>query len=271
MNGKTNNSVISILLAGITVLSASCGGGNVMENTSPALDQQALIEQAITSDAPQSLGKTSSGWEQWGGIGDLIDWYVVWLGLHQSVGYGVNELDETKLIGKSSGVYNFEDGGKDYINFPAADGGLNYVEIGLKDIPEGAIIRGISFKTDFNSSESPDAGYYVAYSNYETASFQWYGPFPEGEVNLYNFFTDTVNENNRAYFTIALVDNNHWSDITDIKVHIDDPIDFKIPDLIEKQPIPNWWLLGEDGRIDWDILFEKPDFQRINFQPRLMF
>ena len=266
MNGKTSKSVIGILLAGITVLSASCGGGSVMETSSPAPDQQALIEQMITSDTPQSLDKLTSDWQQW--TGDLV---LTWFDKHQSVGYGVNELDETKLVAKSTGVYNFEDNGKDYLNFPAAGAGMAYATIGLKDIPEGAIIKGISFETDFNSSESPDAGYYVAYSNYDAGSMQWYGPFPEGHVDLYNFFTDTVNDNNRAYFTIAISGNNHWSDVTDIEVLIGDPIDFKIPELIEFQPIPNWWLLGEDGRIDWDILFEKPEVQKLGIRLGMKF
>ncbi len=274
MNGKIRNSIAGIVISGMAIMATSCGGGSVMDTSNTgdsAADQQALIEQMITSDEMSSLEKTSSEWQKWDGIGDMIDWFSVWLGLHQSVGYGVNDLDETKLVAKSAGVYNFEDDGKDYINFPAAFGGMSYVTFGLKDIPEGAIIKHIGFETDFNSSEADNAAYYVAYSNYEDVNYQWYGPFPEGHVDLYNFFTDTVNDNDRAYFTIAVNGNIHWSDVTDVEVTIGDPIDFKIPEIIEKNPIPNWWLLGDDGRIDWNILFERPEVEKLGIRLGMKF
>ena len=271
MNGRIRNGIAGIVISGIAIMAASCSGGNVMENTAPAVDQQGVIDEAITMESPQSLDKLTSGWEEWIGDGILIDWYTTWLNKHQSVDYGLNELDETKLVGKGEGVYNFEDGGKDYINFPAAGSGMKYATFGLKDVPEGAIIRGISFETDFNSSESPDAAYYVAYSNYDSGSMQWYGPFPEGHVDLYNFFTNTINDNNRGYFTIAVSGNNYYSDITDVVVNINDPINFKIPELVEFQPIPNWWLLGEDGRIDWNILFEKPEVEKLGIRLGMKF
>lgn len=265
MYGSFKKSFAGIVISGMAIMAASCGGSNVMDGTQPEqqVDEQAIIEQAITTDEMPSLEKMSSGWEQWNGSDILIDWYTVWLNKHHSVDYGVNQMDETKLIAKSEGVYNFEDDGKDYLNFPATGGGMNYAVFGVKDVPDGAIMRGIRFKTDFNSSESENAEYYVCYSNYEQGVYQWYGPFAEGEYEVYNLYTNNINEYGRGYFTIAITGNNYYSDVTDVEVIIGDPIDFKIPDLIEHQPIPNWWLLDDLGFVDWNRLFELPELQRI--------
>lgn len=274
MYGKFTNSIAGIIISGAAIMAASCSGGAGMDTANPGnteVDQAAIIEQAITTDEMPSLEKLSSGWEQWTGSDILIDWYTVWLNKHQSVGYGVNDLDETKLITKSEGVYNFEDDGKDYLNFPATGGGLNYAVFGVKDVPQGAIMKGIRFTTDFNSSESPNAEYYVRYSNYESGVYQWYGPFAEGEYEVYNFYTNNINEYQRGYFTIAITGNNYYSDVTDVEVIIGDPIDFKIPDLVEHQPIPNWWLMDDTGFVDWGKLFELPAVQQLKIAPQFQF
>ncbi|MEZ5337222.1 MAG: hypothetical protein R3F46_03070 [bacterium] len=271
---KFTNSIAGIIIISAAVMAASCSGGTGIDTANPGtetVDQAAIIEQAITSEEMPSLDKMSSGWEQWTGSDILIDWYTVWLNKHQSVDYGLNELDETKLIAKAEGVYNFEDDGKDYLNFPAAGGGLKYAVFGLKDVPEGAIMRGIRFTTDFNSSESPNAEYYVCYSNYENGVYQWYGPFAEGEYEVYNLYTDNINEYNRGYFTIAVTGNNYFSDVTDVEVIIGDPVRIDLPLLYEFQPIPNWWIKNDLGYVDWSKLFELPDVQELKIRPDLEF
>lgn len=257
MYGKSYTGFAGIIAGSIMILAASCSGGNGMAEVPSPQDSAPVIGEALTMEGAPSLEKISSGWQQWG------DFELGWLDLHQSVHDGSNELDETRIFAKSEGVYNFEDGGKDYINFPAAGVGMHYAVFGLKDIPVGSIIRGIRFTTDFNSSESDDAEYYVAYSNYETGVFQWYGPYAEGDIELYNLFTNNVSVGQKAYFTIAVTGNNYYSDVTDVEVSIGKPLKVDLPLLYERQPIPNDWVLNEYGKVDWDLLWKRPEFQEI--------
>ena len=265
MNGKIRNGIAGIVISGIAIMAAGCSSGTSLDEAPISGDSTVVIEDVTGTDGMPSLAKVSSDWQQWSG--DLV---LKWLDKHQSVGYGLNELDETIIYAKSDGVYNFENGGKDYINFPSTNN-FSYAVFGLKDIPVGAIIRGIHFTTDFNSSESPVAEYYVSFSNYETGNFQWYGPYHEGDIELYNLFTNTVNVGQKAYFTIALMDNLHWSDVTDVEVVIGDPVVIDLPILYERNPIPNWWLLDEDGFVDWDRFFELPAVQDLKIMPQMRF
>ncbi|MEZ5337223.1 MAG: hypothetical protein R3F46_03075 [bacterium] len=254
-----NTGITGLIAGSIVMLAASCSGSSGLENTPAPADLETVIGEAITMEQPQSLEKTGSGWQDWGTAGDMIDWYSVWLGLHQSVGYGNNKLDETKWVAKSSGVYSFEQGEQDYINFPASGTGSSYVQFGLKDIPFGMVIREISFETDFNSSENPSAGYYVGYSNYESGAYQWYGPFYEGHVEVHNLFTDNVNDQQRGYFIIAVSGNSYFTDVSDVEVEIGNPVEIAVPEL--REAIPNEWVIDEHGRVDWDLLYRRPEIE----------
>jgi hypothetical protein len=268
MIGKIHNSAIGILLGCIIVLGASCGTVSNLPGpqTDVQQDQPAVIGEAVSMQASFDLEKISSGWEDWlpedEDPGDFIDPYTSWLNHHSNVQQGYNTLDLTKNLSKSAGASSFNYGEHDYIGFEPAGNGLQFVEFGIKNVPFGQIIRSIKVDGYMPQHESEGAGFFVAYGNYETGGFQWYGPFArDAQIEVYNLWTDNVNDQNRGYIIIAVSGTEQSSSISGVEVGIMEPNLEVIPEGAEHKAIPNSWLLNEQGHTDWDLLWKRPDFE----------
>lgn len=223
MIGKIDNAAIGILLSFVIVFSASCGTTSPVTQPDELQEQTGVIGEAVSMEAAFDLEKISSGWTDDAPDG-ILDPYTNWLNHHNNVQQGYNTLDLTNYLSKSAGASSFNYGEHDYIGFEPAGNGMQFVEFGIKNVPFGQIIRSIRVDGYMPQHESASAGFYVAYGNYETGGFQWYGPFARDvEIEVDNMETDNVNVQGRGYIMIAVSGTQLSSSISRVELGIMEP------------------------------------------------
>ena len=219
MPRKTHFLLMSFLLAGVTSLTCSCGSaaslnpGQLGTNSSTLLNSD---QSLLTMEEPDRLTL---------GLGDAdyITWFSNWLSRHLSVEHGENYFDMKSFISGSSGVYSYAIiGPKSRISLPPAPAdGMSHVRLGVRNVPTGEIMRRIKATLHVDARDAASAEFFLAYSNYDTGRFQWSGPYSAADgINITNWWTDNVNDNNRGYLVFGVRGNQYPAELWSASVNI---------------------------------------------------
>ena len=197
----------------------SCGSGSPLDLEDEALDSQDTTLQQlepVVVEAP-AITKGSSDWVEIDpGIHEHI-YDILYHLRHIDVESGVNVIDPLDYLIASDNVV--EEAAAVDLNSGGSD--ASFVTYGLRDFPEGEdisrlVIRGYSDAPLFN----PGEGVYIGVHDFANDQVRWFGPFgtdDEYVLNLWNM--DTVSDDDRAYFTVAVYGGDTYT-IEEIEVTV---------------------------------------------------
>ncbi len=170
---------------------------------------------------------------------------------------GENEVDYLDYLYHSEDVFVDHDDFFSYVVLRSEVGGMSFVTYGFRDIPEGENITRVEVLGEGYFGDGPSNGIYLGIGDPEADTYEWVGPFKNGEEWAINTpFMDNTNDQQRAYLTIAVaggdeagfrgltvyVDGMPVVDVDDIiPEELLDPFPGPLPD-----PLPDW-LLDELG------------------------
>ena len=231
--------IVTTIVALFALISASCEGASNVEpsreySQSPSYEE---LAQTKVSEEPSSLDRGASDWFDFD-----FDWdfpyEILFDLLHIHVDSGNNTLALGTILEKNetSGIVTIPTGDALLVQSSASE--MGFVKYGLKDIPDGEIIRGI--RVNGYAGPDADSGLFIGVSDYGNGSYQWYGPFTNGEDwEVYNAFMDTTNDEDKAYIVFATYGGDAAL-ISEIQVQIDEPLSFEMPELVEEFEIFEW-------------------------------